>query len=179
MKRMSTLSMLCKGLALWQGVIGALIAPTVQAQAAGTQGSWSTKAPLQMKVSEVGVAAANDKIYVVGGIAPGRVYQPVNLEYDPMTDRWRERAPLPRALNHAGATGLSGKIYVVGAFTSEGHGGPLDAVFEYDPATDKWRALAPLKTPRGSVGVTVLGGKIHAIGGRGPRKVNAGRHPVC
>ena len=79
---------------------------------------------------------ANDKIYVLGGIAPGRVYQPLNQEYDPVTDRWRERAPLPRALNHAGATGLNGKIYVVGGFTAEGHGGPLDAVFEYDPATD-------------------------------------------
>ena len=178
MKRMSTLSMLCIGLALWQGVFGALIGPTVQAQSAGTQGSWSIKAPLPMKLSEVGVAAANDKLYVLGGIAPGRVYQPVNLEYDPVTDRWRERAPLPRALNHGGATGLNGKIYVVGAFTAEGHGGPLDAVFEYDPATDKWRALAPLKTPRGSVGVTVLGGKIHAIGGRGPDKVTVGTHEV-
>jgi N-acetylneuraminic acid mutarotase len=178
MKRIPTLSTLCIGLAFWQGVSGALIASTVQAQAAGTHGSWSTKAPLPIKLSEVGVAAANDKIYVLGGIAPGRVYQPVNLEYDPATDRWRERAPLPRALNHAGAAGLNGKIYVVGAFTSEGHGGPLDAVFEYDPATDKWRALGPLKTPRGSVGVTVLGGKIHAIGGRGTDKVTVGTHEV-
>src|SRR5262245_11563686 len=178
MKHISTLSMFYIGLALWQIVIGALFAAMVQAQSSGTQGSWSTKAPLPIKLSEVGVAAANDKIYVLGGIAPGRVYQPVNLEYDPMTDRWRERAPLPRALNHAGAAGLNGKIYVVGAFTSEGHGGPLDAAFEYDPATDTWQALAPLKSPRGSVGVTMLGGKIHAIGGRGPDKVTVGTHEV-
>jgi len=178
MQRVSTLSILCIRLALWLVGAGALIAPTLQAQSAGTPGSWSIKAPAPIKLVEVAVAAANGKIYVLGGIAPGRVYQPVNLEYDPMTDRWRERAPLPRALNHAGATGLNGKIYVVGAFTSEGHGGPLDAVFEYDPATDKWRALAPLKTPRGSVGVTVLGGKIHAIGGRGPDKVTVGTHEV-
>ena len=109
MKRMSTLSILCISLALWHGVVGTLITPTVQAQSTGTQGSWSTKAPLPIKLSEVGVAAANDKIYVLGGIAPGRVYQPVNLEYDPVTDRWRERAPLPRALNHAGAAGLNGR----------------------------------------------------------------------
>jgi N-acetylneuraminic acid mutarotase len=178
MKRISTLSTLYIGLSLCVGVIGALIAPTVQAQSAGTQGSWSTKAPLPIKLSEVAVAVANDKIYVLGGIAPGRVYQSLNQEYDPVTDRWRERAPLPRALNHAGATGLNGKIYVVGGFTAEGHGGPLDAVFEYDPATDTWRALAPLKSPRGSVGVTMLGGKIHAIGGRGPDKVTVGTHEV-
>src|SRR4030095_5142384 len=127
MKRMSTLSMLCIGLTFWQGIISALIAPTVQAQSSGMQGSWSTKAPLPMKLSEVGVAAANDKLYMLGGIAPGRVYQPVNLEYDPVTDRWRERAPLPRALNHAGATGLNGKIYVIGAFTAARHAGPRRA----------------------------------------------------
>src|SRR5215475_2743700 len=119
MKRIPTLSMLRIGLAVWHGVIGALIAATVQAQSAGTQGSWSTKAPLPIKLSEVAVAIANDKIYVLGGIAPGRVYQPVNMEYDPVTDRWRERAPLPRALNHARAAGLKGKIYVVGAFTAQ------------------------------------------------------------
>src|SRR4030095_9763047 len=100
MKRISTLSMLCIGLAVWQGISGALIAPTVQAQSAATQGSWSTKAPLPIKLSEVAVAVANDKIYVLGGIAPGRVYQPLNQEYDPMTDRWREGAPPPRPPHH-------------------------------------------------------------------------------
>ena len=125
-----------------------------------------------------GCGGQRQNLRAPGGIAPGRVYQPLNQEYDPVTDRWRERAPLPRALNHAGATGLNGKIYVVGAFTSEGHGGPWDAAFEYDPATDTWRALAPLKSPRGSVGVTTLGGKIHAIGGRGPDKVTVGNHEV-
>jgi Kelch motif/Galactose oxidase, central domain len=178
MKRVSTLSMLCTRLALWLGVAGALIGPTLQAQPAGPQGSWSIKAPLPIKLVEVAVAAANGKIYVLGGSAADRVFQPLNQEYDPATDRWRERAPLPRALNHAGATGLNGKIYVVGAFTAAGHSAPMDAVFEYDPATDTWRALAPLKSPRGSVGVTVLGGKIHAIGGRGPDKVTVGTHEV-
>jgi N-acetylneuraminic acid mutarotase len=176
MKRVSTLSILCIRLTLWLVGVGSLIAPTLRAQSAGTPGSWSIKAPVPIKLVEV--AEANGKIYVLGGSAADRVFQSLNQEYDPATDRWRERAPLPRALNHAGAIGLNGKIYVVGAFTAAGHSAPMDAVFEYDPATDMWRALAPLKSPRGSVGVTVLDGKIHAIGGRGPDKVTVGTHEV-
>jgi N-acetylneuraminic acid mutarotase len=177
MKRVATCAMLGLRVALCLGVAGAFIAPTLQAQSAGTPGSWSIKAPLPIKLVEVAVAAANGKLYVLGGSA-NRVFQPLNHEYDPATDRWRERAPLPYALNHAGATGLNGKLYVVGAFTAAGHSAPTDAVFEYDPAADTWRALAPLKSPRGSVGVTVLDGKIHAIGGRGPDKVTVGTHEV-
>jgi len=178
MKRVSTRAMLGLRVTLWLGVAGALIVPTLHAQSAGTPGSWAIKAPLPIKLVEVAVAAANGNIYVLGGSAADRVFQPLNQAYDPATDRWRQRAPLPYALNHAGATGLNGKIYVVGAFTAAGHSAPTDAVFEYDPATNTWRALAPLKSPRGSVGVTVLGGKIHAIGGRGPDKVTVGSHEV-
>ena len=174
MKRVWTLSILCIRLTLWLVGVGSLIAPTLRAQSAGTQGSWSIKAPVPIKLVEVAVAEANGKLYVLGGSAADRVFQPLNQEYDPATDRWRERAPLPRALNHAGAIGLNGKVYVVGAFTAAGHSAPLDAVFEYDPATDTWRALAPLKNPRGSVGVTVLDGIFDAIGGRGLERATVG-----
>jgi N-acetylneuraminic acid mutarotase len=142
------------------------------------QGTWSTKAPLPLKLSEVAVATAAGKIYVIGGATPEVEALRLNQEYDPATDRWRERAPLPHGLTHAGATGLNGKIYVVGAFTQSGHGAATEAVFEYDPGADSWRSLAPLKSPRGSVGVTLLDGKIHAVGGRGTDKVTVTTHEV-
>src|SRR6516164_2881901 len=151
-------------------------APLPPTQSREPQGSWTIKATLPGKLSEVAVAAANGKIYVLGGTTPNGVDQRLNQEYDPATDRWRERAPLPRTINHAGATGLNGKIYVVGAFTEAGHGAAINSVFEYDPVTNAWRTLTPLKSPRGSVGVTVLDGKIHAIGGRGTDKVTVVTH---
>jgi len=158
--------------------VGATGVPALQAQSAGAQGSWSTKAALPIRLSEVAVASVGGKIYVLGGSTPDRVDLPNNQEYDPATDRWRERAPLPRGLTHAAATGLNGKIYVVGAFTAAGHGAATDSVFEYDPSTDTWRELARFKSPRGSVGVTVLDGKIHAVGGRGTDKVTVATHEV-
>jgi N-acetylneuraminic acid mutarotase len=143
-----------------------------------SKGRWSAKTPMPTQISEVTVAAANNKIYVIGGSTKELVDHRQNLEYDIANDSWRERAPLPRGLTHAGATSLKGKIYVVGAFTASGHGDAVNLVYEYDPATDSWRTLAPLKSPRGSVGVTVLNGKIHAIGGRGVDKVTVTTHEV-
>lgn len=128
------------------------------------QGRWSTKAPLLTQRAEVGVAALDGKIYVLGGEALGKTASQLNQEYDPATDRWLNRAPLPHAMTHIGAIGFNGKLYAIGGFTKDVHVGALDLVFEYDPTTDAWRQLAPLSSPRGSVGVAVVDGKIHAIG---------------
>ncbi len=45
-------------------------------------GSWHYLAPLPHARSEVAVAEANGKLYVLGGYADGFVDQPVNEEYD-------------------------------------------------------------------------------------------------
>ena len=143
------------------------------------QGSWSSKAPLLTKRAEVGVAALDGKIYVVGGATPGVQASPLNQEYDPAADRWRDRAPLPHGLSHPGVAGLNHKLYAIGGFSGGGvHEGALDLVFEYDPATDTWRQLPPLSSPRGSVGVAAVGGKIHAIGGRGLDKNTVATHQI-
>ncbi|MGE5820667.1 MAG: hypothetical protein ACM37Z_21755, partial [Deltaproteobacteria bacterium] len=111
------------------GVAGSVTVPALYAQLAAPQGSWSTKAPMSIKLSEVAVASAGRKIYAIGGATADADALRLNGEYDPATDHWRERAPLPRGLTHAAATGLNGKIYVVGAFTTSGHGAATDAVF--------------------------------------------------
>jgi len=133
-------------------------------------GVWSTTAALPAAHSEVGVAAVNGKIYIVGGTVDiGSMALPLNEEYDPASNRARERAPLPQPLSHVGLVGLNGKIYVVGGFSDlqADHTGATNSLFVYDPATDAWRTLAPMKEPRGSVGAAVANGKIYAIGGRG------------
>jgi len=146
---------------------------------AKSQGSWSKKAPLLTKRAEVGIAALDGKIYVVGGATPGDQASPLNQEYDPASDRWRDRAPLPHGLSHPGVATLNHKLYAIGGFSGGGvHVGALDLVFEYDPAMNVWRSLVPLSSPRGSVGVAVVDGKIHVIGGRGLDKVTVPTHQV-
>lgn len=154
----------------------ALAAPALAQSAGG--GRWSDKTPLPTAMAEVGVAALNGKIYVLGGTAQGRFDSPLNEEYDPATDTWRERAPLPKGLSHVGAAALGGKLYAIGGFINVVHVGAQDAAFAYDPATDKWTALPNLSSPRASVAAAVVGGKLHIIGGRGLDKVTVATHEV-
>jgi hypothetical protein len=179
MKRVTIVSIVSSILVTFVIVACSMMTTTSQqSPSSDSTGRWSAKTPMPIQISEVTVAAANNKIYVIGGSTKELVDHRQNLEYDIATDRWRQRAPLPRGLTHAGATSLNGKIYVVGAFTASGHGNAVNLVYEYDPAKDAWNTLAPLKNPRGSVGVTVLNGKIHAIGGRGLDKVTVTTHEV-
>lgn len=149
--------------------VTSLIGRSVRAAAAPV-GMWTTKAQLPTAHSEVGAAAVNGKIYLLGGtIDVGSMAMLFNEEYDPATDRARERAPLPQTLSHIGVVGLNGKVYAVGGFSDvqADHTGAVSSLLVYDPAANTWRALAPMKEPRGSVGAVAVNGKIYAIGGRG------------
>ena len=74
-------------------------------------GIWTKKHPLPTVRSEVYAAAANGKLYVIGGQNAERNDLYRNDEYDPATDSWRERAGMPHGMNHAAMTSLDGKIY--------------------------------------------------------------------
>src|SRR3989442_7877616 len=131
---------------------------------AQVHGRWLTTrfAPLPQPAEEYWSAAANGKMYVLGGSAtniggrsvlPGRV-----LEYDPATDKWTARKQMPHPADHMAVAEYHGKIYVFGG-TGPQHptdGGPntflLDKGWEYDPVPDSWKALAPIPTGRHAAG---------------------------
>jgi N-acetylneuraminic acid mutarotase len=175
---------------LWQSIsfIGAamlllalamigLSAPGPSRAQASLPGIWTKKHKLPTVRSEVYAAAANSKLYVIGGQNAERNDLYVNDEYDPATDTWRERAGMPHGMNHSAMTSLDGKIYMAGGFAFPIHTGAHDLFLSYDPASDEWKNLAPLSSPRASVGLIAAGGKIHAIGGR-LDKVTVGTHEV-
>lgn len=139
--------------------------------AAGDRGSWSVKAPLPVPGSEVGVASAGGRIYVMGGDqqlpgAPPRFGVTANFAYDPASNSWEARAPIPVGASHPGVAVLDGRIYVFGGFRTPIHMGPLATAFVYDPAADTWTALPDMPTARGSVAVAAVGNEIHVLGGR-------------
>ena len=145
-----------------------VIAPRALAQAPALPGTWSQAPPLPHAITEVGGAALDGKIHVLGGSVEGRMVIAFHGEFDLATNLWRWRAPLPRELSHVGVAAMGGKIYAVGGFADpvKVHTGAVDQVFEYDPKTDLWRTLPSMKAPRAAVGVAVIDGKLHAIGGR-------------
>lgn len=139
-------------------------------------GTWATGAPAPTKRTEVAVAAAGGRIYVIGGFEePGlgnlaRLTVSRTVEaYDPATDRWTVAAELPAALHHAGAGSAGGRVYVIGGFHASLFSvwKPVASVYIYEPRSDRWSEGAPMPTPRGALAVAEHGGKLYAIGGYG------------
>lgn len=131
----------------------ALIALSL-ATAAHAQGRWLKAAPFPDPSEEVYGIAANGKMYVFGGLAPGWIPKGFVYEYDPATDKWEKKNPMPLPSHHVALAELNGKIYVFGGFKAPDSGPPawvtIDNAWEYDPAA--------------------VNGKIYVIGG-------AAQHP--
>jgi N-acetylneuraminic acid mutarotase len=162
---------------LFSRVIAAVLAAGVTLSGCGgttdNSGSsaWMQKAPLPIAMAEVGVAALDGKVYVIGGAeqkdqGPPSSSSTSTMAYDPVNDTWQKRAPLPNALSHVGVAALDGKLYAIGGFVKVVHIGPQNLAFVYDPVTDKWSVLPDSSSPLGSVAVAAASGKIHIFGGR-------------
>jgi hypothetical protein len=115
---------------------------------AGTEDSWTAKAPVPRSVW--GVATANRKIYAFA--------RNVTYEYNPITNVWTTKNPLPSNMYGSALAVYQNKIYAIG----EGNG--MTQV--YDPATDTWETKTPMPTPRTQLEANVVNGKIYLIGGR-------------
>jgi N-acetylneuraminic acid mutarotase len=145
-------------------LLGLLLPATAQAQ-----GKWTKLAPFPEPAEELLGAAANGKMYVFCGLAPG--WKPIGMvyEYDPATDKWAKKKPMPLLSHHVAFTEYRGRIYAFGGFvlppTGPAAWAPVDNAWEYDPVADSWKALAPMPTKRGSPVAAVAGEKIYVIGG--------------
>jgi N-acetylneuraminic acid mutarotase len=133
-------------------------------------GQWAMRAPLIEPNSELAVAEANGKLYLLGGYPASRVTARTVQIYDIATDSWTLGPPLPQPNNHGMAAGVNGKIYLIGGQTSDvSELGHVNTVYEFDPAKLEWTAKAPMPTARSSGVAVVLDGKIYVAGGRPPR----------
>ncbi|HXN14830.1 MAG TPA: kelch repeat-containing protein [Usitatibacter sp.] len=144
--------------------LGLLFAPATLAQ-----GKWVKLAPFPEPAEELLGVAADGKLYVFCGLAPG--WKPIGMvyEYVPATDTWVKKKPMPLLSHHVAFTEHAGKIYAFGGFTLPASGAqawtPIDNAWQYDPAADSWKALAPMPTKRGSPVAVTIGDKLYVIGG--------------
>jgi N-acetylneuraminic acid mutarotase len=126
------------------------------------EATWLMRARLQEARQEVGVAALQEKMYVVGGFRRNGSQANTVEAYEFAADRWQFVQPLPIALDHPAAAVARGKLYVLGGFAS---GAAVDVTLEYDPQTDRWTAKARMPTPRGALAAAVIEENVYAIGG--------------
>jgi N-acetylneuraminic acid mutarotase len=135
-----------------------------------TLSGWELRAQLLEPNSELALAEANGKLYLLGGYPESRQTARTVQVYDIASDRWALGPLLPQPNNHGMAASVNGRIYLIGGQTSDvSDQGYVNTVYELDPATGVWVTKAPMPTARGAGVAVVLDGKIYVAGGRPPR----------
>jgi N-acetylneuraminic acid mutarotase len=133
-----------------------------------TTDRWTSHEPLPLRVDHPNIAAAGDKLYLLGSAQDRNTYV-----YDPFGPDaalgWiqRQPAPVPRA---AAAVGVIGdRIFLAGGFGGAVYNGTELQI--YDPARDTWQSssrgeVPPLPVGRNHVPGAVLDGLLYVLGGR-------------
>ena len=137
-------------------------------------GEWGLRAPLLDPLSELALAEAGGKLYLLGGYPNNRVTARTVQVYDIGGNTWSYGPQLPQPNNHGMAASVNGKVYLIGGQTladdPPGTYSYVNTVWELDPAAGTWVARTAMPTARSSGVAIVLDGKIYVAGGRPPRE---------
>ncbi|PYS00027.1 MAG: hypothetical protein DMG12_18940 [Acidobacteria bacterium] len=127
-------------------------------------GTWSSIPLLPTPRQEVGVAAVEGRVWVIGGIDADRRGSSVVEIYDTPTNQWQPGPPVPIPIHHPMVAAAGSKVYVAGGYTEPGFT-PVAYTFELDTDTLKWTRKADMPAPRGAGAAVAHNGKIYVIGG--------------
>lgn len=139
-------------------------------------GSWDLRADLLQPLSELALAHADGKLYMMGGYPASRITARTVQVYDIAADTWALGPLLPMPNNHGMAASVGGKVYLIGgqlqADDPPGSNSYVDTVYELDPAVGTWVAKASMPAPRSSGVAVVHDGRIYVAGGRPPHETD-------
>jgi hypothetical protein len=122
---------------------------------------WRRLPDLPRAVDHAMAAAANGRLYVVGGYSRFRAKLRTAWVLAPGA-RWRPLPPLPVGRAAGGAAIVKGRLYVVGGV---GPRGRARQTLVLDLRRRRWSRI-PGPWPREHLAVTAAGGKIYAVAGR-------------
>lgn len=127
---------------------------------------WHPAAPSALARFEAQGAAANGKLYVLGGFDTGAAQTTDQCEaFDPATNSWTQLTPMPEEITHSGAAVDGRYIYLAGGFVGD-HPGPItEHAWRYDTQTDTWTPFVPLPAARGGGMLVRLDRELHFFGG--------------
>lgn len=127
-------------------------------------GTWSSIAPIPTPRQEVGVAAVEGRVYVVGGYdAQGRASTVVEF-FDTRLNEWRPGPPVPIPVHHPMVAAVGTKVYLAGGYTEPG-ALAFPNTYELDTDTLVWTRKADMPAPRGAGAAVGHNGKLYVLGG--------------
>lgn len=148
-------------------------------------GFWTEKQSMNQARGKLGVAAANGKIYAIGGYIENGIYitRPItgafvgtNEEYNPETDTWTIKASMPTPRSNFAIATIENKIYCISGdivgFKEHGYYPMLTEPIwagtneVYDTTTDTWETKAAMPTAAIDAKANVVNGKIYIFDGR-------------
>lgn len=129
-------------------------------------GAWTPKADMPTARADLGLAAANGKLYAIGGIQ-GTTYLATVEEFTPGADAadpgaWIARSAMPTARSDIATAVVDGRIFVFGGFNLAQ---PLQTTEAYEPVAESWTARAPVLLPVAGAFGAALDGHVFLIGG--------------
>jgi N-acetylneuraminic acid mutarotase len=127
-------------------------------------GLWNSIPPMPSARQEVGVAAVEGRVYVVGGVNAVGVGQTTLDIFDTRTNQWRTGPPLPLSLHHPNGAAVGTKVYVAGGYAGA-TGFPSGATFELDVDRMVWTQKADMPTARGAGAAVGYNGRLYVFGG--------------
>ena len=118
--------------------------------------SWNTKRPMSQARYALGVIAAADKIYAIGGVSADGYEVSTNECYDSKTDTWTTLTSMSTPMSYFAIATYEGKIYCIRAG---------DVTMVYDIITDSWstKASSPFLSAGMPITAQVMDGKIFVI----------------
>ena len=116
--------------------------------------AWTTGAnvPLATSAHAIGINAAQNLIYVTGGLSSAVTSTASVRSYNVTTNTWATITPMKTARYGHEAAFMAGKLYVAGGF---GLAGGLSNCEVYDPTTQQWSDIAPLNRARTHAASTI------------------------
>jgi N-acetylneuraminic acid mutarotase len=128
--------------------------------------SWKTLKPIPTKRHGHDIAAANGKIYVIGGMGNSTsIWSPLDIveEYNPATDTWLEKNKMPTPRDGFGLSVINNNIYVFGGWNTENQ--QTNETVLYDTRTNNWHYSTKIPVKTGAFAYATIGEKIFFFGG--------------
>ena len=127
-------------------------------------GTWESRVNMPTSRFALGVAAANNRIYAIGGFNGS--FLNTNEEYDPATDSWTNVSVMPTSRGYLTVStaiwSSSEFIYAIGGNT----GSYSNHNERFDPLFNSWATVSPMPIARDNIAAAVAGNLIYVLGGR-------------